>query len=51
MTDHSFKIYGPFEIANKQKIVDRERQIEYWNDYVDKDYYELSLAKGICGIL
>jgi hypothetical protein len=47
MTDYSFKIYGPFEIANKQKIVDRERQTEYWNDYVDKEYDDLSFAKGI----
>jgi hypothetical protein len=42
-----FKIYGPFEIENKQKIVDRDHQSEYWNDCVDKEYYDLSFAKGI----
>jgi hypothetical protein len=42
-----FQIYGPFEIENKQKIVDRERQDAYWSDRVDKEYFELSLAKGI----
>jgi len=46
MTD-TFKIYGPFEIANKQKIVDREHQSDYWNDCVDKEFYDLSYAKGI----
>lgn len=43
----AFKIYGPFVIENKQKIVDKERQDEYWSDCVDKEYFELSLAKGI----
>jgi hypothetical protein len=42
-----FKIYGPFVVENKQKIVDRERQNEYWGDCVDKEHYELSQAKGI----
>jgi hypothetical protein len=42
-----FKIYGPFEIENKQKIVNKEHQIEYWSDCVDKQYYDLSFAKGI----
>ena len=42
-----FKIYGPFEIENKQKIVDREHQNAYWSDLVDKQYYDLSFAKGI----
>ena len=42
-----FKIYGPFEIENKENIVDRERQNEYWNDRVDNEYFDLSFAKGI----
>jgi hypothetical protein len=42
-----FKIYGPFEIENKEKIVDREHQNEYWNDRVDNEYFDLSFAKGI----
>ena len=42
-----FRIYGPFEIENKQKIVDREHQNSYWSDQVDKEYEGLSLAKGI----
>jgi len=42
-----FRIYGPFEIENKQKIVDKEHQNAYWSDRVDKEYYGLSAAKGI----
>lgn len=42
-----FHIYGPFEIANKQKIVDKEHQNTYWSDCIDKEQYGLSLAKGI----
>ncbi len=43
----AFKIYGPFVIENKQKIVDKQRQDAYWSDCVDKEHFELSLAKGI----
>jgi hypothetical protein len=42
-----FQIYGPFEIENKQKIVDREHQNAYWDNCVDKKHYELSMAKGL----
>jgi hypothetical protein len=42
-----FQIYGPFEIENKQKIVDREHQSVYWDNCVDKEHYELSMAKGL----
>jgi hypothetical protein len=42
-----FRIYGPFEIENKQKIVDKEHQSAYWRDCVDKEYDGLSLAKGL----
>lgn len=42
-----FKIYGPFVIENKQRIVDKENQNAYWSDLVDKEHYELSQAKGI----
>jgi hypothetical protein len=43
----AFKIYGPFVIENKQKIVDKQSQDAYWSDCVDKEHFELSLAKGI----
>lgn len=42
-----FRIYGPFEIENRQKIVDREHQDPYWSECVDKEYEGLSLARGI----
>ena len=44
-----FKVYGPFEIPNKQKIYEAERQEVFWNEYVDdeEDNYQLSFAKGI----
>jgi hypothetical protein len=42
-----FHIYGPFEIENKQKIVDKELQNTYWDDRVDKEQFGLSMAKGI----
>jgi hypothetical protein len=42
-----FKIYGPFVIENKQKIVDRDRQNDFWNECVDNVFFELSFAKGI----
>jgi hypothetical protein len=42
-----FQIYGPFEIENKQKIVDREHQSVNWDNCVDKEHYELSMAKGL----
>ena len=42
-----FKIYGPFVIENKQKIVDRDRQNDFCNECVDNVFFELSFAKGI----
>ena len=44
-----FKVYGPFEIPNKQKIYDPARQEAFWSDCVDdeQDNYQLSFAKGI----
>ncbi len=42
-----FRIYGPFKIQNKEKIVDKDHQGLYWDDCVDKEYYGLSMAKGI----
>jgi len=43
-----FKVYGPFEIPNKQKIYDPARQDAFWTSCeVEEDNYELSLAKGI----
>jgi hypothetical protein len=42
-----FKIYGPFEIESKEKIVDKEHQTTYWAECVDKEHPDLSMAKGI----
>jgi hypothetical protein len=44
-----FKVYGPFEIENKQKVYDREFQKIFWSECVDDeaDNFQLSLAKGI----
>jgi hypothetical protein len=45
-----FKIFGPFEISNKQSVSDRERQKVFWCDCVDSTddtCFELSFAKGI----
>jgi hypothetical protein len=44
-----FKVYGPFEIPNKQKIYEPARQEAFWSEGVDDeaDNYQLSLAKGI----
>jgi hypothetical protein len=44
-----FKVYGPFEIENKQNVHDKDWQKTFWNDSVDdeQDNYQLSLAKGI----
>jgi hypothetical protein len=42
-----FKIYGPFEIENKQRIVDREHQNSFWTECVDNEHFELSFAKGL----
>ena len=45
----AFKVYGPFEIENKEKIYDRDFQKAFWTTCVEalEDNYELSLAKGI----
>jgi hypothetical protein len=44
-----FKVYGPFEIPNKQKIYDPARQEAFWTKCETEEdiNYELSLAKGI----
>jgi len=44
-----FKVYGPFEIPNKQKVHDKDWQKLFWSGSVDDegDNYQLSLAKGI----
>jgi hypothetical protein len=43
-----FKVYGPFEIPNKQKIYDPAQQEAFWTACeVEEDNYELSFAKGI----
>jgi hypothetical protein len=44
-----FKVYGPFEILNKQKIYDPARQEAFWTACVEAEdnNYELSLAKWI----
>jgi len=49
MSSTAFKVYGPFEIENKQKIYDREYQKTFWSECVEdeQDNYQLSLAKGI----
>jgi hypothetical protein len=43
-----FKVFGPFEIPNKQKIWEQARQEAFWSEYVDDegDNYQLSFAKG-----
>jgi hypothetical protein len=45
----AFKVYGPFEIENKQKVYDRDFQKRFWSDCVEAgdDNYQLSVAKGI----
>src|SRR6516164_3279792 len=49
MSSSAFKVYGPFEIENKEKIYDREFQKAFWSTCVEaeEDNYELSEAKGI----
>jgi hypothetical protein len=42
-----FKVYGPFAIENKQRIVDREHQSSFWTECVDNKNFDLSFAKGI----
>jgi hypothetical protein len=44
-----FKVYGPFEILNKQKIYDPARQEAFWTACVEAEdnNYEPSLTKGI----
>lgn len=42
-----FKIYGPFAVENKQRIVDREHQNTSWTECVDSEDFELSFANGI----
>ena len=45
--ENPFQIYGPFPVEAKQKIVDRESQAAFWSDCVDKEHFQLSLAKGL----
>jgi len=47
--DVPFKIFGPFEVEDKQKVYDREYQKEFWSDCVERDeeHFQLSEAKGI----
>lgn len=44
-----FKIYGPFEIEDKQKVYNRDYQKEFWSSCVDDEdeHYKLSEAKGL----
>src|SRR6516164_8066741 len=43
-----FKVYGPFEIPNKQKIYNPAHQEAFWTSCeIEQDNFELSLAKGI----
>jgi hypothetical protein len=44
-----FKVYGPFEIPDKQRIYQPARQEAFWTEYVDDEdgNYQLSFAKGI----
>lgn len=45
----AFKVFGPFEIENKQRVHDKEFQKSFWCDCVhaDEDNYQLSFEKGI----
>lgn len=47
--DVPFKIFGPFEVEDKQKVYDREYQKEFWSDCVERDeeHFQLPEAKGI----
>jgi hypothetical protein len=49
IVSNCFKVYGPFEIANKLKVYDKDWQKTFWNEGVDDetDNYQLSLARGI----
>jgi hypothetical protein len=44
-----FKIFGPFEIVDKQEVYKRDYQRSFWSDCVEKaeEHYGLSEAKGI----